>query len=213
MLKRQKRPCLLHCSPRRERALSRPCKAEEIPWSRPTILRRGETKPAGTPTYSEVSPITLNKLADRDPNIVAITAAMPNGNRARPLPGQSIRKIFRCGIAETRCALCRGLGRQGTEARCGHLFHLSAARFDPIVHDVCLQNLPVVFCMDRGSLSGDDGPTHHASSDIIICAEIPTSCTWFQGRRRTCGHLYTATLHNGPIAIRYPSAAPVWAWK
>jgi len=80
--------------------------------------------------------------------------------------------------------------------------------FDPVVHDVCLQNLPVVFCMDRGSLSGDDGPTHHGLFDISYLRGIPNIVHMVpKDEDELADMLYTATLHNGPIAVRYPRGA------
>jgi 1-deoxy-D-xylulose-5-phosphate synthase len=77
--------------------------------------------------------------------------------------------------------------------------------FDPIVHDVCLQNLPVVFCMDRGSLSGDDGPTHHGLFDISYLRGIPNIVHMVpKDEDEFADMLFTAMKYNGPIAIRYP---------
>ena len=77
--------------------------------------------------------------------------------------------------------------------------------FDPVVHDVCLQNLPVVFCMDRGGLSGDDGPTHHGLFDISYLRSVPNLVHMVpKNEDELQDMMYTAMLHEGPSAIRYP---------
>ena len=77
--------------------------------------------------------------------------------------------------------------------------------FDPVIHDVCLQNLPVVFCMDRAGLSGDDGPTHHGLFDISYLRGIPNIVAMApKDEDELADMLYTAMLHEGPSAIRYP---------
>jgi len=98
-----------------------------------------------------------------------------------------------------------GLATKGLKPFCAIYSTFLQRAFDPIVHDVCLQNLPVVFCMDRGGLSGDDGPTHHGLFDISYLRGIPNLVHMVpKDEHELPDMLYTALRHDGPIAVRYP---------
>jgi len=209
-LKRQKRPCLLHVLTTKGKGFEPAMqKQKKFHGLGPYDPETGETKPAGTPTYSEVFAETLIKLADRDPNIVAITAAMPNGTMLDRFQAKHPGKYFDVGIAEEHAVLfAAGLAAKGLKPVVAIYSTFLQRAFDPIVHDVCLQNLPVVFCMDRGGLSGDDGPTHHGLFDISYLRGIPNIVHMVpKDEDELADMLYTATLHDGPIAIRYPRGA------
>jgi len=209
-LKRQKRPCLLHVLTTKGKGFEPAMqKQKKFHGLGPYDPETGETKPAGTPTYSEVFADTLNKLADRNPNIVAITAAMPNGTALDRFQEKHPGKYFDVGIAEEHAVLfAAGLAAKGLKPIVAIYSTFMQRAFDPIVHDVCLQNLPVVFCMDRGGLSGDDGPTHHGLFDISYLRGIPNIVHMVpKDEDELADMLYTATLHNGPVAIRYPRGA------
>jgi len=206
-LKRQKRPCLLHVLTTKGKGFEPAMqKQKKFHGLGPYDPETGETQPAGTPTYSEVFADTLIKLADRNPNIVAITAAMPNGTGLDRFQAKHPGKYFDVGIAEEHAVLfAAGLAVKGLKPVVAIYSTFLQRAFDPIVHDVCLQNLPVVFCMDRGSLSGDDGPTHHGLFDISYLRGIPNIVHMVpKDEDELADMLYTATLHDGPIAIRYP---------
>ena len=209
-LKRQKRPCLLHVLTTKGKGFEPAMqKQKKFHGLGPYDPETGETKPAGPPTYSEVFAETLIKLADRDPNIVAITAAMPNGTMLDRFQAKHPGKYFDVGIAEEHAVLfAAGLAAKGLKPVVAIYSTFLQRAFDPIVHDVCLQNLPVIFCMDRGSLSGDDGPTHHGLFDISYLRGIPNIVHMVpKDEDELADMLYTATLHDGPIAIRYPRGA------
>jgi 1-deoxy-D-xylulose-5-phosphate synthase len=209
-LKRQKRPALLHVLTTKGKGFEPAMrKQKKFHGLGPYDPETGETQPSGKPTYSEVFAETLNKLADRDPNIVAITAAMPNGTMLDRFQAQHPGKYFDVGIAEEHAVLfAAGLAAKGLKPVVAIYSTFLQRAFDPIVHDVCLQNLPVVFCMDRGSLSGDDGPTHHGLFDISYLRGIPNIVHMVpKDEDELADMLYTATLHDGPIAIRYPRGA------
>jgi 1-deoxy-D-xylulose-5-phosphate synthase len=209
-LKRQKRPCLLHVLTTKGKGFEPAMqKQKKFHGLGPYDPETGETKPAGTPTYSEVFADTLNKLADRNPNIVAITAAMPNGTALDRFQEKHPGKYFDVGIAEEHAVLfAAGLAAKGLKPVVAIYSTFLQRAFDPIVHDVCLQNLPVVFCMDRGGLSGDDGPTHHGLFDISYLRGIPNIVHMVpKDEDELADMLYTATLHGGPVAIRYPRGA------
>ncbi len=130
--------------------------------------------PAGVPTYAEVFANTLADLADKDERIVAITAAMPNGTGLDHFRPRHPKRYFDVGIAEEHAVVfAAGMATRGFRPVCAIYSTFLQRAFDPIVHDVCLQKLPVLFCMDRAGLSGDDGPTHHGLFDIAYLRGIP----------------------------------------
>jgi 1-deoxy-D-xylulose-5-phosphate synthase len=110
------------------------------------------------------------------------------------------------GIAEEHAVLfAAGLAAKGFKPFCAIYSTFLQRAFDPILHDVCLQNLPVVFCMDRGGLSADDGPTHHGLFDIAYLRAMPNLVHMVpKDEDELADMLFTAKLWNGPIAVRYP---------
>jgi 1-deoxy-D-xylulose-5-phosphate synthase len=166
----------------------------------------GETAPPGQRTYSEVFADTLVKLADMNEKVVTITAAMPNGTALDRFRPKHPNRYFDVGIAEEHAVIfAAGMATKGLKPFCAIYSTFLQRSFDPIVHDVCLQNLPVVFCMDRGSLSGDDGPTHHGLFDISYLRGIPNIIHMDpKDEDELADMLFTAMQHNGPCAIRYP---------
>ena len=166
----------------------------------------GETKPLAQRTYSEVFADSLTKLASGNNRVVAITAAMPNGTALDRFRVVHPDKYFDVGIAEEHAVLfAAGMATKGFRPFCAIYSTFLQRGFDPIVHDVCLQNLPVVFCMDRGGLSGDDGPTHHGLFDISYLRGIPNIVHMSpKDEDELADMLFTALQHNGPSAVRYP---------
>jgi 1-deoxy-D-xylulose-5-phosphate synthase len=146
------------------------------------------------------------KLASMNEKVVAITAAMPNGTALDRFRPHHPRRYFDVGIAEEHAVLfAAGLAAKGFKPFCAIYSTFLQRAFDPVVHDVCLQNLPVVFCMDRGGLSGDDGPTHHGLFDISYLRSIPNLVHMVpKDEDELADMLFTAMLYNGPIAVRYP---------
>jgi len=169
----------------------------------------GETKSAGQKSYSEIFAETLVKLADDNDKIVAITAAMPNGTALDLFRPRHPTRYFDVGIAEEHAVIfAAGMATRGYKPFCAIYSTFLQRAFDPIVHDVCLQNLPVVFCMDRGGLSSDDGPTHHGLFDISYLRSLPNMIHMVpKDEDELADMLFTASLHNGPVAIRYPRGA------
>jgi 1-deoxy-D-xylulose-5-phosphate synthase len=166
----------------------------------------GKTKPAGQLTYAEVFANTLVNLANDDPKVVAITAAMPNGTGLDLFRPHHPRRYFDVGIAEEHAVVfAAGMATQGYRPVCAIYSTFLQRAFDPIVHDVCLQKLPVVFCMDRAGLSGDDGPTHHGLFDIAYLRGIPEITLMApKDEDELADMLMTAVHLPGPSAIRYP---------
>jgi len=206
-LKTQDRPVLLHVLTQKgkgfEPALQ---KQKKFHGLGPYDPETGETKAVGQRTYSEVFADTLVKLADMNPKVVAITAAMPNGTALDRFRAHHPDKYFDVGIAEEHAVLFgAGLAARGMKPFCAIYSTFLQRAFDPVVHDVCLQRLPVVFCMDRGGLSGDDGPTHHGLFDISYLRGIPNLVHMDpKDEDELADMLYTAMQYDGPIALRYP---------
>jgi len=206
-LKKQDRPVLLHVLTQKgkgfEPALQ---KQKKFHGLGPYDPETGETKPLSRRTYSEVFADTLVKLADYNSKVVAITAAMPNGTGLDRFQAHHPDKYFDVGIAEEHAVVfAAGLAAKGYKPFCAIYSTFLQRAFDPIVHDVCLQNLPVVLCMDRGGLSADDGPTHHGVFDISYLRSIPNLVHMVpKDENELADMLFTAMQWNGPIAVRYP---------
>ena len=166
----------------------------------------GDTKPAGQKTYSEVFAEALVKLADGNDKVVAITAAMPNGTALDIFRPKHPTRYFDVGIAEEHAVLfAAGMATKGYRPFCAIYSTFLQRAFDQVVHDVALQDLPVVFCMDRGGLSGDDGPTHHGLFDISYLRGIPNIVHMVPANEDELQDMmFTALARSGPSAIRYP---------
>ncbi|MGD0214869.1 MAG: 1-deoxy-D-xylulose-5-phosphate synthase [Terriglobales bacterium] len=206
-LKTQERPVLLHVLTQKGKGFEPALlKQKQFHGLGPYDPETGETKPLGHRTYSEVFADTLVKLASMNEKVVAITAAMPNGTALDRFRPHHPRRYFDVGIAEEHAVLfAAGLAAKGFKPFCAIYSTFLQRAFDPVVHDVCLQNLPVVFCMDRGGLSGDDGPTHHGLFDISYLRSIPNLVHMVpKDEDELADMLFTAMLYNGPIAVRYP---------
>ena len=206
-LKKQDRPVLLHVLTQKgkgfEPALQ---KQKKFHGLGPYDPETGETQPLSRRTYSEVFADTLVKLANYDSKVVAITAAMPNGTGLDRFRTQHPDKYFDVGIAEEHAVIfAAGLAVKGLKPFCTIYSTFLQRAFDPVVHDVCLQNLPVVFCMDRGGLSADDGPTHHGIFDISYLRGIPNLVHMVpKDEDELADMMFTAMKWDGPIAVRYP---------
>jgi len=206
-LKAQDKPVLLHAITQKGRGFHPALdKQKKFHGLGPYDPETGETKPVGQQTYSEVFANTLVKLAYENEKVVAITAAMPNGTALDLFRPHHPKKYFDVGIAEEHAVIfAAGMATRGYKPFCAIYSTFLQRAFDPIVHDVCLQNLPVVFCMDRGGLSGDDGATHHGLFDISYLRGIPNIVHMVpKDEDELSDMLYTAMLHNGPCAVRYP---------
>jgi 1-deoxy-D-xylulose-5-phosphate synthase len=210
-LKRQNKPVLLHAITQKGRgfqpALEQQKKFHGLgPYDPHTGGPPGETKPTGQKTYSEIFAESLVKLADGNDKVVAITAAMPNGTALDLFRPHHPKRYFDVGIAEEHAVIfAAGMATKGYKPFCAIYSTFLQRAFDQVVHDVCLQNLPVVFCMDRGGLSGDDGPTHHGLFDISYLRSVPNLVHMVpRDEDELADMMYTAMLHEGPVAIRYP---------
>jgi len=206
-LKTQNKPVVLHAITQKGRGFQPAIEGQKkFHGLGPYDPETGETKIVGQKTYSEIFAETLTKLADDNDKIVAITAAMPNGTALDLFRPHHPTRYFDVGIAEEHAVIfAAGMATKGYKPFCAIYSTFLQRAFDQIVHDVCLQNLPVVFCMDRGGLSGDDGPTHHGLFDISYLRGIPNIIHMVpRDEDALADMMYTAALRDGPSAIRYP---------
>jgi 1-deoxy-D-xylulose-5-phosphate synthase len=209
-LKTQNRPVILHALTQKGRGFQPALdKQKKFHGLGPYDPQTGETKPAGQKTYSEVFAETMVKLANKNDKVVAITAAMPNGTALDLFRPHHPRRYFDVGIAEEHAVIfAAGMATKGLRPFCAIYSTFLQRAYDPIIHDVCLQNLPVVFCMDRAGLSGDDGPTHHGLFDISYLRGVPNIVVMApKDEDELADMLQTSLEHDGPSAIRYPRGA------
>ena len=210
-LKNENRPVLLHVLTEKGRGYQPAIDGQKkFHGLGPYDPETGKTSPAQT-TYSEVFASTLVQLANDDPRVVAITAAMPNGTGLDHFRPHHPRRYFDVGIAEEHAVIfAAGMATRGFRPVCAIYSTFLQRAFDPIVHDVALQKLPVLFCMDRAGLSGDDGPTHHGLFDISYLRGIPEMTLMSpKDEDELADMMKTALTLDGPCAIRYPRGAVV----
>ena len=207
-LKTQNEPVLLHILTTKgkgyEPALMQPMKFHGLGKFEPET---GKTKPTPTPTYSELLGTTLSKFATTNNKLVAITGAMPSGTGLITFAKEHPTRYFDTGIAEEHAALfAAGLACEGFTPFLAIYSTFMQRAYDMIVHDIALQNLPVRMCMDRGGLSGDDGPTHHGLFDIGYLRHIPNLIHMQpKDEDEFSDMLWTMANHTeGPTCIRYP---------
>ena len=163
--------------------------------------------PPGPPAYQNVFGDQLVREAERDPSIVAITAAMPSGTGVDRFAKAFPDRAFDVGIAEQHAVtFAAGLAAQGMRPFCAIYSTFLQRAYDQVVHDVAIQNLPVRFAIDRAGLVGADGATHAGSFDITYLATLPNMVVMAPADEAELVHMtHTAALHDaGPIALRYP---------
>lgn len=207
-LKTQTEPVILHIITEKGRgykpALEDPLKFHGLGKYN---VETGETASSDKPTYSQVFGRAVTDFAKADEKIVAITGAMPGGTGLSVFKNEVPERYFDVGIAEEHAALFAcGLATRGIKPFLTIYSTFMQRAFDMIVHDMAIQKLPVRLCMDRGGLSGDDGPTHHGLFDIAYLRGVP-GIVHMQPRSEDefVDMLWTmANYEEGPIAIRYP---------
>jgi 1-deoxy-D-xylulose-5-phosphate synthase len=161
----------------------------------------------GPPAYQNVFGDTLAKLADTDPRICAITAAMPSGTGVDRFTKAHPERAFDVGIAEQHAVtFAAGLAAQGMRPFCAIYSTFLQRAYDQVVHDVAIQNLPVRFAMDRAGLVGADGATHAGSFDLAYLCTLPNFVVMAPADEAELANMiYTMAEHDsGPIAVRYP---------
>src|SRR6187397_561335 len=169
------------------------------------------------PKYQDVFGYTIIELAEKNEKIFGITPAMPSGSSLKYMMEKMPHRAFDVGIAEQHAVtLSAGMATQGMKVFCNIYSSFMQRAYDQVVHDAAIQKLPVIFCLDRAGLVGDDGPTHHGCYDIAYMRCIPNmvvSAPMNESELRNL--MYTAQLSetNAPFSIRYPrgqGVMPEW---
>jgi 1-deoxy-D-xylulose-5-phosphate synthase len=185
-------------------------KPKSIANGRPVVAKPVPApKTPATPTWTEVFGNAMVEECRRNERVVGITAAMNSGTGLNILQKAMPERYFDVGIAEQQAVLfAAGLALAGSRPVAAIYSTFLQRAFDQIVHDVCLQNLPVVFCMDRAGLVGDDGPTHHGVFDIAYLRCLPNITLMAPRDEAMLHHMLHTALHlDGPSGIRYPRGA------
>lgn len=167
------------------------------------------------PKYQDVFGHTLVELAKQNKKIVGITPAMPSGSSMKIMMDEMPERAYDVGIAEQHAVtFSAGLATQGMIPFCNIYSTFMQRAYDQVIHDVCLQKLPVVFCMDRAGVAGADGPTHHGAYDIAFMRCIPHMVVAAPlNEEELRNMMFTASEYNGPFSIRYPrgnGVMPEW---
>lgn len=205
-------PVILHIVTKKGKgykpALDRP---ESFHGTSPFVVQSGESKSNGSqaappPNYQDVFGKAMVRFAKADKKIVGITGAMPSGTGLIHLSNEVPEQFYDVGIAEEHAVLfAAGLATQGIRPVVGIYSTFLQRAFDQIIHDVCLQNLPVVFCMDRAGLSPNDGATHHGLFDIAYSRCVPNAIAMQpMDEDELVDMMHTALHHRAPAFIRYP---------
>ncbi len=170
-----------------------------------------KTGAAAPPQYTQVFGEAMVRECERDERVVGITAAMNSGTGLSILQKAMPDRYYDVGIAEQQAVLfAAGLALQGMRPVAAIYSTFLQRAFDQIVHDVCLQSLPVTFALDRAGLVGDDGPTHHGAFDIAYLRPLPNITLMAPRDEAMLTHmLHTALQIDGPAAIRYPRGEAV----
>ena len=163
-------------------------------------------KATDIPNYTEVFGQTMVELAQKDDKIIAVTAAMPEGTGLVPFSKAYPDRFFDVGIAEQHgVTFAAGMATEGFRPVVAIYSTFLQRAYDQIIHDVCIEKLPVVFALDRGGIVGEDGPTHHGLFDLSFLRSIPNLVVMAPKDENELRHmLATAVAYNGPIALRYP---------
>lgn len=163
-------------------------------------------KKEGPPSYTSVFSQALIELAGDDKDIIAITAAMPSGTGLKAFRWHYPERFLDVGIAEEHAVtMAAGLAADGRHPVVALYSTFAQRAYDQILHDVCLQNLPVTLCLDRAGLVGEDGPTHHGVFDLSYLRSMPNMTIFAPGDEAELRQMLAAALQlKGPSAVRYP---------
>jgi 1-deoxy-D-xylulose-5-phosphate synthase len=205
---KERRPVLLHVLTRKGKGYAPAETAPEVFHSAPKFdALTGRPKTDRTrPTYSEVFGRTLCEIAKRDERVVAITAAMAAGTGLDEFSRLFPKRFHDVGIAEEHTVIfAAGLAIAGMRPVVAVYSTFLQRAYDQVLHDVCLQKLPVTFAIDRAGLVGEDGPTHHGVFDISYLGTMPNMTLLApKDERELRDMLHFALAHDGPVAVRYP---------
>ncbi|MCB0396546.1 MAG: 1-deoxy-D-xylulose-5-phosphate synthase [Flavobacteriales bacterium] len=219
-------PKILHCITTKGKGYQPAEEGDQTKWHAPGLFDKttgkilvssvsNEKKP---PKYQDVFGQTIVELAERNSKIVGITPAMPSGSSLNIMMKAMPDRAFDVGIAEQHAVtFSAGMATKGMIPYCNIYSSFMQRAYDQVIHDVAIQNLKVIFCMDRGGLAGADGPTHHGAYDLAYMRCIPNMVVSAPMNEEELRNLmYTAQLPStqGPFSIRYPRGNGVMAdWK
>lgn len=215
-LKHIKGPKFLHVITKKGKGLKK-AEEDQIKYHAPGKFEpeTGELLPkssAGSAKYQDVFGLTLVELAEKNEKIIGITPAMPTGSSLKYMMEAFPERAFDVGIAEQHAVtLSAGMATQGFSVYCAIYSTFLQRAYDQLIHDVALQDLPVIFCLDRAGIVGEDGPTHHGVFDIAYCRPIPNLMIAAPRNEVELRNLlYTVQLKlDHPIIIRYPRGSGV----
>jgi 1-deoxy-D-xylulose-5-phosphate synthase len=211
-------PKILHCVTVKGKGYAPAENGNKTTWHAPgtfdkvtgEIFKKIPSKPQA-PKYQDVFGHTLVELAEMNDKIMGVTPAMPSGSSMNIMMKAMPDRAFDVGIAEQHAVtFSAGLATQGLIPFCNIYSTFMQRAYDQVVHDVCLQNLPVVLCLDRAGFAGADGPTHHGAYDIAYFRCIPNLVVAApMNEEELRNMMYSGSLHQGPYSIRYPRGAGV----
>ena len=216
-------PKILHCVTVKGKGYEPAENGNKTTWHAPglfdkvtgEIYKKVPTTPQA-PKYQDVFGHTIVELAKENQKIMGITPAMPSGSSLNIMMNEMPDRAFDVGIAEQHAVtFSAGLATQGLIPFCNIYSSFMQRAYDQVIHDVALQNLQVVFCLDRAGFAGADGPTHHGAYDIAYFRCVPNMIVSAPMNEEELRNLmYTATQYKGPFSIRYPRGQGVMPeWK
>lgn len=211
--KQQDVPVIIHARTQKGKGYQ-PAESDPITWHgvTPFDRQKGEFNaamsppPKKLPSFTGVFADTMIEIAKKDPKVIAITAAMPGGTGLDKFQTALPEQFYDVGICEQHAVtFAAGLACEGFKPVCAIYSTFLQRAYDQVVHDVCIQNLPVLFAMDRSGLVGNDGETHQGVFDISYMRTLPHMTIMSPRDEGELRHMiYTALMHPGPIALRYP---------
>ena len=210
-------PKILHCLTMKGKGYG-PAEKDQTKWHAPGLfdkltgeIRKKTYDTPQAPKYQDVFGHTMVELAEQNPKIVGVTPAMPSGSSLNIMMKAMPDRAFDVGIAEQHAVtFSAGMATQGLTVFCNIYSSFMQRGYDQVVHDVCIQSLPVVFCLDRAGFAGADGPTHHGAYDIAYMRCIPNMIVAAPMNEQELRNLmYTASLDEtkdlkSAFTIRYP---------
>ena len=211
-LREHPKACVLHVKTDKGHGYA-PAQADPFRWhaTGPFEITSGERGGAksGPPSWTTAFADALSRVAERDPRLVAITAAMPDGTGIERFGERHPERVYDVGISEQHAVtFAAGLASEGLRPVCAIYSSFLQRAFDQIVHDVALQGLPVIFALDRAGLVGADGPTHHGALDLAYLRVIPKLVVAAPRDENQLQHLLaTALAGDAPFALRFPRGA------
>jgi 1-deoxy-D-xylulose-5-phosphate synthase len=213
-LKNQDGPILLHVLTKKGQGVPQ-ASADPVTFHTPPVFEKVgpdrtivSLKRGGSKAYTDAMSSAIGKAMQDDPRVVAITAAMCQGNKLEKVRADMPERFFDVGICESHAvAFAAGLAKSGVRPIVAIYSTFLQRAFDQLFQEVALQNLPVTFCLDRSGLTGPDGPTHHGAFDITYTRLFPNFVVMAPGDEQDVAPMLRFALgHNGPVAIRYPKA-------